>query len=116
MRCAYCALRPCTVLRAMLARLAFVPPVQPESHAEDDQRQAEVRIDLRHGHERRLRSMVRPVKCRAPPTKSQPTENPIRLQQNEYPGVPLVNATIGAIAPIAIQAVEIRSSAAAEYL
>src|SRR5262245_34016390 len=100
----------------MLACLACVPPVQSEPHAENDQRQAEPSIDLRQGHERRLRSMARPVKCKAPPTKRQPTEKPITLQPNEYPGVPLVNPTIAAITPIAMQAVEMRSSAAAEYL
>src|SRR4051812_13491357 len=100
----------------MFARLAFVPPKQPETHAQNDQRQAEESVDLKRGHERSLRSMARPMKCRAPLTKSQPSENPTRLQPNEYPRVPLVSATTGAIAPIAMQAVEMRSSAPAENL
>src|SRR5437660_506640 len=50
-RAAQCAtlIAPCDPSRARFARLAFVPPIQPEAHAENDQRQAEERVDLRQG-------------------------------------------------------------------
>src|SRR5256885_9141054 len=53
---------------------------------------SEESVDLKRGHERSLRSMARRMKCRAPLTKSQPGENPTRLQPNEYPRVPLVRS------------------------
>ena len=69
--------------RVMFACLASSPPIQPEAHAENDQRQGEIGVDFKRGHDRRLRSMARPMKCRTAPTKSQPIENPIKVQPNE---------------------------------